>query len=167
MYRQWFPDGVEFEDTVQTVRDLDYAIDCQLAATCARTPFRGCTTQPLRGPLRLSVQERFRRVQDLDRYGNEITITEWNLASGQPSELHKLAAQLFVYGFYDDSRDVIVRAAAFSIPAILTGMIAGRLNYMRASRRDQHFVALHVPELRRAGAEMFSYPLPLPVRSAG
>jgi hypothetical protein len=157
VYRQWFPDGVEFEDTVLTARDLDYAIDCQLAATCMRTPFRGCTTRPLRGPLRLSVQERYRRVHDLDRYGDEITITEWNLASDQPSELHKFGAQLFVYGFYDDTRDVIVRASAFSIPAILAGLIDGRLRYMRQSRGDQHFIALHVPELRRAGAEMFVY----------
>jgi hypothetical protein len=157
VYRRWFPDGIEFEDAVFTRRDLDYAIDCQLAVICARPPFHGCTTAPLRAPLRVSVQERYRRVRDLDRYGDEITITEWNLASNQPSELHKFAAQMFVYGFYDDARNVIVRAAAFSIPAILTGMIDGRLRYMRKSRGDQHFIALHVPELRRAGAEMFTY----------
>ncbi|HET9258460.1 MAG TPA: hypothetical protein VFO16_25140, partial [Pseudonocardiaceae bacterium] len=67
---------MEFEDTTSTVRDLDYAIDCQLAVTIPK----------FQAPIRLSVQERYRKPDDL-HYG-DVTITEWNLASGQPSELH-------------------------------------------------------------------------------
>lgn len=46
-----------------------------------------------------SFQERFR--EDKFRHYNDITITESNPNSGKQGELYKMAAQYFVYGYFD------------------------------------------------------------------
>lgn len=147
VYPGWFREPVTFEDCVGTKRDLAYAIDRQLAVT----------VPDLRAPLRLSVQERFRR----PRYQGwgDITITEWNLISGQPSELHKLAAQLFVYGFYDPTADVILEARAFNVARILIAISNGEVHWDREQRagRDQSFISLQIRDLVKIGAEVFAY----------
>lgn len=109
-YPRMFPTGVAFEDTTSTTRDLDYAIDCQLAIDIPG----------LRAPIRLSVQERFRKPEEM--HWGDVTITEWNLASGEPSELHKLGAQVFVYGFYDDPGDRILFAVALDVALVQWGL---------------------------------------------
>jgi hypothetical protein len=136
--------AVGFEDTVGTVRDLDYAIDCQLAVT----------VEGLRAPLRFAVQERWRRPQDM-RYG-DVTITEWNDASGQPSELHKLGAQLFVYGFYDEDADRVVFAAAVDVLAVLYRLALRQLRWVRQRRIDQTFLGFGFKDLKTIGAVVFS-----------
>lgn len=143
-YAHMFPGlPIAFEDTVGTVRDLDYAIDCQLAVT----------TETLRAPLRFAVQERWREPGAM-RFGG-ITITEWNGASSQPSELHKLGAHLFVYGFYDDTADRIVTAAAFDVVRMLHALALRRLSYRRQSRLDQTFLAFDLKDLKDRGALVF------------
>jgi hypothetical protein len=53
-------------------------------------------------PIEFTVQERFRRI-DKVRW-RDITITEWNLESDTKSELYKIKADYFVYGYYDDKK---------------------------------------------------------------
>lgn len=143
-YQPMFRDlTIAFEDTVGTVQDLSYAIDCQLAVS----------TPGLKAPLRFAVQERWRK-PDAMRFG-DITITEWNRASGQPSELHKLGAHLFVYGFYDEQLDRILLAVAVDVPAVLLALARGDLGYRRDSRIDQTFLGLGIRDLRRIGAVLF------------
>jgi hypothetical protein len=134
---------MKFEDTVGTTRDLEYAIDCQIAVTVAG----------LRAPLRFSVQERFRDPAAMN-YG-DITITEWNTATDQPSELHKLGAQLFVYGFYDESADRILAGVALDSTVILRKLATGGLPYRRQSRLDQSFLAFGLQALEAVGAVAF------------
>lgn len=134
---------IKYEDTVGTVRDLEYAIDCQLAVSIP----------DLRAPLRFSVQERW-RTPEFMRFG-DITITEWNTATNQPSELHKLGAQLFVYGFYDERADRIIAGVALDVATILNKLAMGGLPYTRRSRIDQSFLAFGLPHLRLVGASVF------------
>jgi len=136
---------IVFEDTVGTVRDLEYAIDCQLAVTIP----------DLRAPLRFSVQERWRDPSYMP-YG-DITITEWNTASNEPSELHKLGAQLFVYGFYDEDADRIVAGVALDATVILRRLATSSLPYTRRSRIDQSFLAFGLTTLEKVGAVVFKY----------
>lgn len=137
---------IEFEDTVGTVRDLEYAIDCQLAVT----------VDGFKGPLRFSVQERWRKPEF--RSWGDVTITEWNLASGEPSELHKLGAHLFVYGFYDADADRIQCGITVNVASVLQAIVDGRLTYERRSRGDQSFVSIKVADLQRKGLVMFKLP---------
>lgn len=146
-YSHMYPAGVEFEDTVQTKLDLEYAIDCQLALTV-----RG-----MRAPVRMSVQERYRKPHEM-HYG-DVTITEWNLASNQPSELHKLSAQMFVYGFYDELNDQIVAAVAVDVGLMQYALANGYIGYDRRRRVDQSFLGFKVGDLEDIGALVYSHNL--------
>lgn len=142
-YARMFPHRpLAFEDTVKTIRDLEYAIDCYAAVT----------VNDLHAPLRFAVQERWREPEHM-HYG-DVTITEWNTASGQPSELHKFGAHLFVYGFYDQATDRILLAVALNVAIVLRSLANGTLPYTRRSRLDQTFLALRIGDLRAAGAVM-------------
>jgi hypothetical protein len=58
------------------------------------------TTHGLRAPLGFTIQERFRR----PRYAEfqDLTLTEWNGNSNLPSELYKIRAGMFLYGYYSE-----------------------------------------------------------------
>jgi len=143
-YAPMFPGlTVTFEDTVGTIRDLEYAIDCQLAVA----------VDGLRAPLRFAVQERWREPSAM-RYG-DITVTEWNTATAQPSELHKFGAHIFVYGFYDERRDRVLAAAAVDVVTVLRSLALGTLAYRRESRLDQTFLGFGLRDLQRIGAVVF------------
>jgi hypothetical protein len=146
-YEAMFPHGVEFTDTTQTAHDLEYAIDCQLAVTLPGDGFRA--------PIRFGVQERFREPRWMDPRFGDVTITEWNLATNQPSELHKLGAQMFVYGFYDEKRDKILYAAAVDVAFMQYALAHGDIDFIRKPRGDQSFIGLHISALRAIGAVMF------------
>lgn len=146
-YSRMYPAGVEFVDAVGTARDLEYAIDCQLAIT----------VKGLRAPISMAVQERFRRPSESAMQYGDITVTEWNLASNQPSELHKLGAQMFVYGFYDERADHIVAAVAVDVGLMQWALVNGELGYERRPRGDQSFLGIKVTALRELGAVLFQY----------
>jgi len=133
----------EFVDTVGTVRDLEYAIDCQMAVS----------VDGLRAPLNFAIQERWREPEAM-QYG-DITITEWNLASDGPSELHKLGAHLFVYGFYDKQADRILAGVAVDVLSVLRALAVGGLTYRREKRVDQTFLGFGMRDLQRLGAVVF------------
>jgi hypothetical protein len=84
-------------------------------------------------------------------------VTEWNLRTNQPSELHKLAAQLFVYGFYDESQDKIVDGYAIDICRMQHCNARGELKYERRRRGngDQSFIAIELDHLDEIQALMF------------
>lgn len=142
VYSKMFP-GVTFEDTVNTTKDLEYAIDCQLAV-----PVDG-----LRAPIRFAVQERFREPTEM--HWGDITVTEWNLASNEPSELHKLSAQLFVYGFYDEPKDHICLAVAVDVGFMQWALTHDEITYVRKTRGDQSFLGFKFSALQEIGAVLF------------
>jgi hypothetical protein len=138
-----------FDDVTKTAEDLDYAIDVQVSVT----------VDGLRAPLRFAIQERWRTDLTAMRY-DDLTITEWNLDTDLPSELHKLGAHLFVYGFYDKAADRIIGATAASVPRILLGLLSGQLPYDRRLRRfeDQSFITLQLDHLRKVNALLYKMP---------
>ena len=141
-YPLLFPDvPLTFEDTANTIKDMEYAVDCIVAIGLRQ----------LRAPLRLSVQERWRTDLEAMSWG-DITVTEWNLASDLPSELHKLGAQLFVYGFYDKVAGRIVAAAAVDVPRMVLALSLGKLSYRERRRGDQSFLGFGVSDLEAVGA---------------
>jgi len=134
---------LSFEDTTKLAHDLDYAIDCKIAVS--NLALR------LRAPLWFAVQERWRFDLDWISAG-DITVTEWNLATGEPSELHKLGAHLLVYGFYDRKRGQVVCGAVVDVSRLLYAIALGSLSYKRQNRRDQSFLAFSLVALRECGA---------------
>jgi len=114
------------------------------------------TAKGFRAPLKFFIQERFRK----PRYQSfeDATITEWNTVTGLPSELHKIAAQIFVYGYYDLPTNRILGALAINVPQMIREIGEGRLQYKRDERssKDQNFIAVTWKDLGDVGAIMHS-----------
>lgn len=101
-------------------------------------------------PLVHSIQERFRkpefaRIRDL-------TITEVNPNTNQPSELYKLLAQWFVYGYFDSEKRVMVEAVACPVPSLIAAIVHGQVPFTRQTnpRTGQPFVCVGFDDLRGA-----------------
>jgi len=70
-----------------------------------------------RADIEFTIQERFRRKKYAKH--KDITITEWNKTTDMKSELFKLNAGIFVYGYYDDEADNMLDWIAFNTAALL------------------------------------------------
>jgi len=133
-------DKLTFESTLVNdsakgaVLDGDMAIDKIVKVAAVHNLFKH--------PIQFTVQERFRRMEFM-KWG-DITITEWNNHSGLPSELYKLAANLFVYGYYDPATNSFGDAIALSVTDLLIKLCDGGLNftYKNNPRSDQDFIGI-------------------------
>ena len=95
----------------------------------------------MKAPLSFSFQERFRRKQYA--HLQDLTITEWNLGSGLPSELYKIVAQYFLYAYYDDEQDQFLDAVNV-ITAPLVRLLADRkiMCEPHQNARKQSFISI-------------------------
>lgn len=109
------------------------------------------TVSGLRGPIEHMIQERFRR-QEYARF-RDITITEWNHASNQKSELYKLKAGVFLYGYFDDERNSFGEVIAVNTSALLMAIGRRSVSYTKAinPRSNQSFLCLKFDSLHEAG----------------
>lgn len=104
----------------------------------------------IRQPLSFTVQERFRR-PDSARW-KDITITEWNTRTNQPSELYKLMANIFVYGYWDTQAQRFIDALAVDIQKTLRLLVRGNLRVRHGEnpRSEQTFIAVTFADLYAA-----------------
>ena len=137
---------IEFIDKTGTVDDLSFGIDCIALVT----------VQGLRAPLKFGIQERFRNPCYMK--WEDTTVTEWNKKTNLPSELYKMIAQLFIYGYYDERNNRIVDAMAINVAQMYQGIAAGTLPYTRQARGDneQDFIGLRWQDLQDSEAIMHS-----------
>jgi hypothetical protein len=108
------------------------------------------TVDGFRHPIQHTVQERFRR----PGYRNyrDITITEWNHASNQPSELYKIKCGIFTYGYYYEDEQRFGDVIAVDVSAFLMAMTTGGICYAkRTNRKRQDFICVTFDELHEAG----------------
>jgi hypothetical protein len=108
----------------------------------------------LRAPLTFTIQERFMRLS-YEKFRN-VTFTEWNTCSNSPSELHKIVADIFVQGYYDDVHDRITRAVAVDVSLakrfilrLAPKEIDARRQYN--PRSEQPFICLSTADLYNNG----------------
>lgn len=101
-------------------------------------------------PLTFTVQERFRRAQYASY--RDVTITKFNTETEMPSELHKLGAQLFIYGYYDDSSDKFVDFVVINTVRMIRALIGG-LTYRTGfnNRSKQSFISIAFNDLEQHG----------------
>lgn len=108
------------------------------------------TVTGLRHPIQHTVQERFRR----PGYRNyrDVTITEWNHASNQPSELYKIKCGIFTYGYYYEEESRFGDVIAVDVSAFLMAMTVGGIEYTKkTNRKKQDFICVTFDELHQAG----------------
>lgn len=108
----------------------------------------------LGGTVPVYVQERFRRPKW--RSEQDITITKHNHASDVPSELSKIAAQQFIYGYYEPTLDEVQEAVCVNVPVLLRAIADGDLCYDKQQNpKRQDFLTIGFDELREHGALAF------------
>ena len=151
VYPRIFAGPIEYE-VPKEIRFLDthYGIDRILRLTPHADA--GC-----RFTIPVTVQERFR----LPKFASyeDITITEWNNVTDQPSELYKMCADLFVYGYYSPDLDTFVRyVKVYRTIDLKLGIKKGNIQGTRQTnpRSDQPFLTLSFDAAR--SAELISLP---------
>lgn len=110
----------------------------------------------MRKPITFCVQERFRRIRY--RGFKDITVTTWNTRTNQPSELYKINAGLFLYGFFDDETGEVVEWLMVNTTAMLLALSDGRLKYSTRlnARSQQEFITLDYRQLYACNS-LFAY----------
>jgi len=108
-------------------------------------------------PMQFTVQERFRKTQ-YQKFA-DLTITEWNHATGLPSELHKLASDLFVYGYYDERMHALTEALVIYSAPLKRALVSKQIMFERRlnTRSNQSFITISFDALHEAGVVALHY----------
>lgn len=126
------------------------------------------TVPGLTGNIPFTVQERFRR-PEFHGY-QDLTITEWNHNSGLPSELYKIRANIFLYGYGNDADNPtgFMEAIAINTTQLLVKISRREIPYtMRRNKKNQTFLAFTFDSLEKSGVVLWhSKDLSEPVRIA-
>jgi hypothetical protein len=104
------------------------------------------------------VQERFRRPRFSDF--NDVTVTEWNWLTDKPSELYKLRAPTFLYGYYDEATDDFPKVWALSVAHMMISMHRDVWNNnltRRMNKKSQSFLPFKIGILIEKKAVLWRY----------
>lgn len=106
-------------------------------------------------PVPLHIQERFRRPDYRDF--QDLTITKFNQASGEVSELSKIAAQWIIYGYFEPTIEEVQEAICVNVPVLARRLASGAVGYDDSNSNDkgQDFISISFGELDRVGALAF------------
>lgn len=141
-------DRLSFDDVTGLAIERNKVLDGEMAVD----KIVNVTVHGLKAPIVFTVQERFRRA-DKAKY-QDITITEWNCNSNLPSELYKIKAGLFLYGYYDDTRDRFTgTTVVISVPSLLLRMASHSFDWeVRINpRSNQRFITIPFTALEEYG----------------
>lgn len=139
---------LSFDDVTGMTVERNRVLDGEMAVD----KIVNVTIHGLQAPLVFTVQERFRR-PDKAKF-QDITITEWNLNSGLPSELYKIRAGLFLYGYYDERHDRFIdQTVVVNVPSLLMRIAARRVAWQegRNPRSNQRFLTFPFTVLEECG----------------
>ena len=146
-------EDIEFEDVAASGTLRCKILDQELGVDCiVRVPFVG---NGFFSPMAFTVQERWRRPYALA--DQKITITAYNNASGTVSELFKIAAELFVYGWYDEEEKEVVGAICFDVPRLLYWLTTEAREWdWRENDKAQTYLELDTFDIYEAGAVIWA-----------
>jgi len=148
--------NLDFVDTSLAVGDKEQILDGQMAVD----RLVHVTSSALHNnyPLEFTVQERFRRPSYQGR--QDVTITVWNYASNLPSELYKLNAGIFVYGYANDSYNPtdLLEAYAIDTTRVLYLLSINKIAHsIQKNKKNQSFIGIKMDTLRHTGCMMVEY----------
>ncbi len=147
-------ESVEYDESErEQVLDQDLGIDRLIEVKI----------ESLYSPIRFSSQERFRLPQFADY--QDLTVTEWHHGNDSPAELHKILADLFVYGYYDELADKFLDAIVIPVVSLKLALIHDRVVYeRRRNDRAQSFLTIKFADL--AAAKVPHWRMPRPAKQA-
>jgi hypothetical protein len=110
-----------------------------------------------RGEICHTVQERFRRPKYASR--RDLTITEWSVRPSIPTELYKINAGVFVYGYFDEGASTMLSWVAADTTRMLTLLASGAICFSHEynPRSDQYFITIKFNELWKRGCVLAIY----------
>ncbi len=128
------------------------------------------SVQWFQNPIEFTIQERFRK--EKYREWQDITITEWNHKTNVKSELFKLNAGIFLYGYFDGEH--ITQSIAINSTGLLHRLVFKRptIKTVAEARRDkdknciirgfnprsqQNFLCFRFEHLRLSGVVLSEY----------
>lgn len=109
------------------------------------------------GYVEVTVQERFERTPAASH--RNISVTEFNVASGNPSELYKIKSLYFVSGYFDrtDNR-FFGKTHVCSTERILKAVASGQLRwYTKPNHKGQDFVTFGYEDLMSVDAVLMAF----------
>jgi hypothetical protein len=113
---------------------------------------------PLRlGYVEVTIQERFERASAASH--RNISVTEFNVATGNPSELYKIKSLYFVSGYFDQSTNKFVgKTHICNTERILKAVAEGRLRYYtKPNHKNQDFVTFGYEDLMAVDAVLMAF----------
>lgn len=114
------------------------------------------TVPGLNGRIPFTVQERFRRPAFVE--WQDLTITEWNYASNLPSELYKIRANIFLYGYAnaEENPTGFIEVIAVDMTLLLLKIAKKEIEYRNErNTKDQSFLGFRFTDLENAGVVIF------------
>jgi hypothetical protein len=138
---------LEFQSTSLAIGEKERVLDGEMALDrIVRVTVKG-----LNFPLEFIFQERF-RMMEFETY-QDITITEYNMKTAQKSELYKLNAGLFLYGYYDLKNDKLGDWIVINTARLLLKLSKNEILYSVGSnpRSAQTFFCFKFENLFSAG----------------
>jgi len=151
-------DRLSFESTLLASGERGNTLDGEMAID--RIVKVSGLPEFLRQPIVFTVQERFRRPEYAK--WKDVTFTEWNTVTNLPSELYKITANIFLYGYYDEQASRFVDAIALDVQPTLRLLCNGKLTFRFGDnpRSHQTFVAFEFHHLHKAGCIIYWQQLP-------
>lgn len=144
------PEKLTYEDTLLHMSERGRVLDGEMGVD----RIVRVTVPDLHAPLIFTIQERFRRPK-FSKY-KDLTITEWNSASDLPSELYKINAGIFLYGYYDEKLDKFIDAIAISVTDLLISMVKNQITYSKGgNKKQQSFFAFKFNDLKLANVVIY------------
>lgn len=147
-------ENLAYEDQGDLATDARYkALDGEMAID----RLVKVTLDKFRSPLTFTVQERFRK-PEYAKY-RDLTITEWNTWTSRESELYKLHAALFLYGYYNPFTECFIEAICADVPALMMAITTNGIRYTHETKKNgsQTFLGLKFDDMHRAGVMLFHY----------
>ena len=137
--------------TIQSMNVQDGGISAVYDGKLGIDKIIAVSVNGLRAPLLFSVQERFRRAKNISF--QTLTITEWNHETNVPSELYKIKADLFVYGYYDEAFQKLGRCIVADTSKLLWSIVNKKIKFVpcRNERANQTYVEFKFIDLHAAG----------------
>jgi hypothetical protein len=139
---------IKYESTLLSIsedykqRDVEQSID--------RICFVQVKNDWFKQPLKFTIQERFRRIRFADF--KDVTITAWNNSSDLPSELYKIEADYFVYGYYNDINKNFTDAVVIDVAELKRKICSNELVFnIGVNTKKQDFIGIKFNELDKHG----------------
>ena len=152
VYPHIFPKStIEFTDTLLGTSERNRILDGEMGVD----RIVHVETPPLKMPLDYMIQERFRDPK-YQKY-HDITITEWNERTNLPSELYKIKAGIFLYGYYDRYLNSFPEVIAINTTDLLYCISTDQIRFTRRNnpRSDQSFVTFKFEDLIRLNIAIY------------